>query len=131
MSATCTTYDNSLQPQRGGQAGRNLLTVVDGALPDLESSARSAQGRTEAAADPPRVDAEAQVTALVALIRSSGSAATLLREHTADHSGHCPRCSSGGDSSGKQRAPCSLYRAALVAQTRPDQPCSSGSRPLW
>lgn len=54
---------------------------------------------------------------LAAYIRLYGSAPKILREHAADASGHCPRCSSGGDSSGKQRSPCVLLLAARRAGT--------------
>lgn len=52
---------------------------------------------------------------LVKWIVEYGSARKLLDEHQTDLSGHCPRCPSGGSSSGRVVGPCSLFLAAVAA----------------
>lgn len=53
---------------------------------------------------------------LVRFVIKHGSAKKLLKEHAADPSGRCPKCAGGGDSSGRVKAPCSLYLAAEAAE---------------
>lgn len=58
---------------------------------------------------------------LVTLIRNSGSAETLLRQHTPDPSGRCPRCRAGNIQSGRVLGQCSIYAAAKAAQAQAER----------
>lgn len=53
---------------------------------------------------------------LVGFILKHDTTNKILREHTADPSGHCPKCPGGGDSSGRAKAPCTLFTAAQAAE---------------
>lgn len=52
---------------------------------------------------------------LVRFIARYGTAAKILAEHRPDSEGRCPTCRSAGASSGRVKAPCPLYSAALAA----------------
>ncbi len=60
-------------------------------------------------------------------IRSQpGMAERLLAEHARDESGRCRTCSAGAQT-GRYRWPCTIYRAANVAQEAQDlDPATSG-----
>lgn len=57
------------------------------------------------------------VAQMVILIRANGNAERLLVEHAVED-GRCRSCSAGGNSSAKMRAPCTTYKAALLARRK-------------
>lgn len=53
---------------------------------------------------------------LVRFILRHDTTRKILTEHKPGADGRCPKCPSGGDSSGKVKSPCTLYSAALAAE---------------